>query len=67
MEPAVLELVDGAQRERAEVVELANAPEVEERVALDEPLDPPEGPAQPDSGERDHAERSRRRVAPAPP
>ena len=42
VQAAVLELVHGAQRERAEVVELPDAPEVEERVALDDTLEAPE-------------------------
>ena len=43
VQPSVLELVDRPKRESAEVVELAHAPEVEERVALDDPLDAPTG------------------------
>src|SRR5207244_3024624 len=67
VEPAVLELVDGAQRERAEVVELADATEMEERVAFGEPLDPPQSRTEPDSGERNQAARARDRLAPRAP
>ena len=63
MEAAVLELVDGAQRERAEVVELPDAAEVEDHVALDDALDPPERGAERDAAERDGPPC---RAAPAP-
>src|SRR4051812_35833065 len=42
MQTAVAELVDRPQRQPAEVGELANPREVEERVAADDPLDRPE-------------------------
>jgi hypothetical protein len=81
VQPAVGELVDGPERERAEVAELADPPEVEERVALHEPLEAPErdpeadarecsgtGAASPGRGDGGCGERTRRRrrcVAPA--
>ena len=45
MEPAVLELVDGAQVQVAELDELAHAREVEEAVAGDDARDVPEQPS----------------------
>ena len=53
VQASVLELVDRAQRERAEVVELAHPAEMEERVALDDPLDAPERDPEAEAGERD--------------
>ena len=67
MEPAVLELVHRAQRERAEVVELPDAAEVEERVAVDDALDPPEERAEHDSREHDRASSGQGLVAAPPP
>ena len=55
VQAAVLELVDRAHGERAELVELPHAPEMEERVAVHDSLDAPEGDAETDARERDEA------------
>src|SRR5206468_10691013 len=60
MQPAVDELVDGAEVQRAERVELPDAAEVEERVAMDDAGDVPERDAERETSER-HAERRPRR------
>jgi hypothetical protein len=59
MQPAVLELVHRAQRERAEVEELAHAAEMKERVAVDDALDAPQRDAEADPGERDETSPAR--------
>ena len=70
MQAAVLELVHRAQRERAEVEELAHATEVKERIAVDDALDAPERDAEADPGDRDETSPARglgiRAALPAP-
>ena len=52
VQAAVAELVDRAERDRAEIVELADAAEVEERVSLWLAREVPEREAEPDPGEQ---------------
>ena len=67
MEAAVLELVHRAERERSEVVELANPSEVEDRVAMDDALDPPQQSAEHRADEDDCAVGGRAVAARSPP
>ena len=57
MQPAVRELADVVQRQRAERVELPDAAEMEERVAGEGPLHEPDADAETETGdgERRHA------------
>ena len=55
VEPAVGELVDGVERERAERIQLLHAREVEEPVAADVPGDVPEQEPEQRAGEKDPA------------
>ncbi len=55
MQSAVLELVDRAERQRAELVQLPYAPQVEEGVAVHHAFDAPQRDAEPGAGERDES------------
>jgi hypothetical protein len=61
METPVAELVHGAQVEVAELHELADPSQVEERVAVDGPGDVPQQDAQHEPGEGDRERVPRRR------
>ena len=66
METAVPELVDRTQREGAEVVELADATEVEDGVPPDHALDPPQKRAEGDACEEHRPAPGQPLVARAP-
>ena len=66
MEPAVPELVDRPQGERAEVVELAHAADVEQRVAVDDSGNVPERDPEADSGDDRERAADRSRLLHAP-
>ena len=62
VQPAVHELVDGLEREVVERLQLADAGEMEERVAVQLPGDRPQRDAEADAGQS-HADRERGRPA----